>query len=67
MKRGDVIGRVGSTGRATGYHLHYEVLANGTLLNPLRLLTQSEAARPVSPLQSLRFLADPVARTATIG
>ena len=37
---GDVIGRVGATGRATGYHLHYEVLANGRLLNPLQLLTQ---------------------------
>jgi murein DD-endopeptidase MepM/ murein hydrolase activator NlpD len=40
VKRGDIIGRVGATGRATGNHLHYEVLANGALLNPLRLLTQ---------------------------
>jgi murein DD-endopeptidase MepM/ murein hydrolase activator NlpD len=40
VQRGDIIGRVGATGRATGSHLHYEVLANGTLLNPLRLLTQ---------------------------
>jgi murein DD-endopeptidase MepM/ murein hydrolase activator NlpD len=40
VKRGDVIGYVGATGRATGYHLHYEVLANGEFLNPLRLLTQ---------------------------
>ena len=42
VRRGDVIGRVGSTGRATGNHLHYEVLANGTLLNPLRLLTNQK-------------------------
>jgi murein DD-endopeptidase MepM/ murein hydrolase activator NlpD len=42
VNRGDVIGRVGSTGRATGNHLHYEVLANGTLLNPLRLLTNQK-------------------------
>ncbi len=40
VKRGDVIGHVGATGRATGYHLHYEVLASGKLLNPLQLLTQ---------------------------
>jgi murein DD-endopeptidase MepM/ murein hydrolase activator NlpD len=40
VKRGDIIGRVGATGKATGSHLHYEVLANGRLVNPLELLTQ---------------------------
>lgn len=40
VHRGDVIGLVGSTGRSTGSHLHYEILANGKLLNPLQLLTQ---------------------------
>jgi murein DD-endopeptidase MepM/ murein hydrolase activator NlpD len=40
VNRGDVIGSVGATGRATGSHLHYEIHANGRLLNPLQLLTQ---------------------------
>ncbi|HEX5070909.1 MAG TPA: peptidoglycan DD-metalloendopeptidase family protein [Vicinamibacterales bacterium] len=40
VKRGDVIGYVGATGRVTGAHLHYEVLLGGQRINPLSLLSR---------------------------
>jgi murein DD-endopeptidase MepM/ murein hydrolase activator NlpD len=40
IHRGEVVGYVGSTGRTTGPHLHYEILLNGQPINPLRLLAK---------------------------
>jgi len=40
VHRDDVIGYVGSTGRSTSAHLHYEILLNGKLTNPMKLLAE---------------------------
>lgn len=44
LTRGDLLGRVGSTGRSTGPHLHYEVRINETAVNPLNYLPAKEVA-----------------------
>lgn len=50
VKQGEIIGKVGQTGRVTGPHLHFAIIANQTLIDPVFMLPRD--GNPVFDLSS---------------
>lgn len=55
VKQGNIIGYVGSTGSATGPHLHYEFLMGGVHQNPRTIIDKLPKAESIKPSEIDRF------------
>jgi murein DD-endopeptidase MepM/ murein hydrolase activator NlpD len=57
VSQGQVIGRVGATGLVTGAHLHYELLRNGTHVNPVAEQKRNPPGAPIAASDQPAFAA----------
>ena len=55
IRRGDTVGRSGSSGKSTGPHLHYEVRMGGTPIDPYPYLAQSPVSMSAKVVRDLPF------------
>jgi len=58
VKQGQMVGRVGATGTATGPHLDYRLKKNGVWINPLAEARRMPSGEPLSPIRRAAFEAE---------
>lgn len=66
VKRGEVIGLMGSTGRSTGNHLHYEVRIDGRAVNPMPFIQTNNYLQAMQRRDSNTALGGPAEGKTTV-
>lgn len=57
VRQGELVGRVGATGLATGPHLDYRLKKDGSFINPITAHRSMPPAEPIPPAQMAAFIA----------